>query len=529
MTDAVPHDSALPDLSIDRLDEYLTVIQRGDVSEQQRLLRENPFLASWDDCFQRLNDFSTLVSDIAPPINADHQTIQFGQYELRGELGRGGMGVVYQAYQAVLDRHVALKMLTGSAISTPEQRRRFVQEARLTARIRHPHIVSIYEVGELGEQPFYTMELIEGENLASKLASGPLTGRDAVDLMLLIANSVEYLHQQGVLHRDLKPSNILLNVSGEPCLVDFGLSRAMNEFHDPTVTGTILGTPSYMPPEQAAGRVREIDVRSDVYSLGAILYEMLCGRPPFKAGSALETVLLVLERDPLPLRTWNRTVPRDLEHICLRCLEKSPDRRYPSALEFAADLERFQRGERPSDQSHSLWVKASRLTRRFPSAAYRLLGLLPTLLIVLLRCAVEPAVWGFYQPIVAGLSAWAILSLFWEWCASEAAARRWVPFAFVITDIVMLSVILHFAQASDGPFVAAYVLGVLMAGLSLDRRLVWVAGVSSAVGYSCLVLSSGPLIYWHIPTIVTILLICCTAVTDYQVRRLSVLIRPRIT
>lgn len=528
MTNAEPQASDLPEGFPDRLDDYLTVIQHGDVAAQQKLTTEFPALAGWTESFQRLNDFAALVADVAAPREPGHDIIQFGQYELRGELGRGGMGVVYHAYQATLERHVALKMLTGSTFSTIEQRRRFVQEARLIARIRHPHIVSVHEVGELGGQPFYTMDLIAGDNLASRLAEGPLAAGDAIRLMIRIAYAVEYLHQQGVLHRDLKPSNILLDASDEPCVVDFGLSRAMDEFQDPTVTGTVLGTPSYMPPEQAAGRVREIGVRSDVYSLGAILYEMLCGRPPFVANSALDTVLQVLERDPLPLRHWNRSVPRDVEHICLRCLEKSPDRRYSSAQEFAADLERFQRGERPADQSHSLWVKASRLTRRYPSAAYRLLGLLPTLLIVLLRCAVEPTVWGFYQPIVASLSAWAILSLCWEFCASEEAACRWVPFAFVITDIVMLSVILHFAQASDGPFVAAYVLGVLMAGLSLDRRLVWVAGVSSVIGYSSLVVSSGPLIYWHIPTIVAILLMCCTAVTDYQVRRISVWIRPRM-
>jgi serine/threonine protein kinase len=527
MTSSELHDDGTPIGFPDRLDELLTVIQQGNVAEIQRLTNEDPALITWKDCFRELNDFADLVSNVAAPGNIGGETIQFGQYELRGELGRGGVGVVYHAYQKALDRHVALKMLTGSAFSTSEQRRRFVQEARLIARIRHPHIVSVHDVGELGGQPFYTMELIEGESLASKLGRGRMEVRQAIDLMLPITQAVEYLHQQGVLHRDLKPSNILLDVAGEPCLVDFGLSRAMDEFHDPTVTGTILGTPSYMPPEQAAGRVREIDVRSDVYSLGAILYEMICGRPPFVANSALDTVLQVLERDPLPLRHWNRSVPRDVEHICLRCLEKSPDLRYLSAREFATDLERCQRGERPAAQLHTLSVKVSRLTRRYPSATYRLLGLLPTLLIVLLRCAAEPIFWGFYLPTLVGLCAWAILSFSWECCARQTAAQRWAPFAFVITDIVILTAILHFVQAADGPFIAAYVLLVLMAGLSLDRRLVWTSGISSVVGYFFLVMWSGPLLYWHIPIIVAILLMCCTAVTDYQVHRLSVLIRPR--
>jgi serine/threonine protein kinase len=528
MANAAPHDSVPPEEFPDLLNDYLTVIQNGDVAEQQRLSQENPTLVAWTNCFQRLNAFAALVSDVTSPRELDREFIQFGQYELRGELGRGGMGVVYHAYQATLDRHVALKMLTGSVFFTAEQRRRFVQEARLIARIRHPHIVGIHEVGELGGQPFYTMELIAGESLASKLASGPLTVSHSIGLMIQIACAIEYLHQQGVLHRDIKPSNILLDKSVEPCVVDFGLSRAMDEYHDPTVTGTILGTPSYMSPEQAAGRVREIDVRSDVYSLGAVLYEMLCGRPPFVAGSALDTVLQVLEREPLPLRHWNRLIPKDLEHICLRCLEKSPDRRYASVHEFVADLECIQRGERPNDQAHSLWVKASRWTRRYPSATYRLLGLIPTLLIILMRCAAEPTFWGFYQPIVICLSAWTLLSLIWEFCASQATAHRRLPFAFVVTDVVMLTAILHFVQGADGPFVAAYVLVVLMAGLLLDRRLVWVAGLSSVIGYACLVFSSGPLKYLHVPPIVATLLICCTVATDYQVRRLSVWIRPRM-
>ena len=189
------------------------------------------------------------------------QTIQFGKYELRGELGRGGMGVVFQAYQPDLDRTVALKMLTGSTFATVDQRRRFSQEARLASRIRHPHIVTIHEVGEFGGQPYFTMDFITGTSLSAQLRNGPLPIDKAVYFLILIAKAVEHLHSHGIVHRDLKPSNVLLDQAGQPCLVDFGLARAVDEFHDPTVTGTILGTPSYMSPEQAAGRVREVTER----------------------------------------------------------------------------------------------------------------------------------------------------------------------------------------------------------------------------------------------------------------------------
>lgn len=509
------------------LDAYLTAIQHGDAAEQQRLLAQDPQLASWTACFQQLDDFADSIIGFVSPASATTPSIRFGDYELRGELGRGGMGVVYRAYQSSLDRTVALKLLTGSPFATPDQRRRFVQEARLAAKIRHPQIVTIHEVGELAGQPFFTMDLIQGTNLAAQLRQGPLPVDHAVRLMIIIAGAVDYLHQHGVLHRDLKPSNILLDPAGQPCLVDFGLARAVDEIHDPTVTGTVMGTPSYMPPEQAAGRVREIDERSDVYSLGTILYEMLCGQPPFVADSPFDTVLAVLEREPLPVRQWNKAVPKDVERICLRCLEKSPDRRYASARELAEDLERWTRGERPAFPSRSPVFQLSRTVRRHPAAAYRLLGLLPTIVIILLRCLFVPDGWNFYLPMLAGLSAWTALSLAWERLSLQPGGQVWAAYAFLTTDIVMLTGVLHVLRAADVPHVAAYVLIVLMAGLSLNRRLIWVAGIGTVLGYLLLVARSEVAPAWHVPVIVVILLSCCTAVTDYQVRRLSMWIRPQ--
>jgi eukaryotic-like serine/threonine-protein kinase len=516
---------------ISLLDAFLTAIQRGDVTEQRRLLNLAPELSSWANDLQDIDAFATILADplaIRTQTSDAHESIRFGKYELRGELGRGGMGVVFRAYHSELDRMVALKMLTGSSFTSPEQRCRFAQEARLASRIRHPHIVSIHDIGDFGGQPYFTMDIVTGTSVASCLRQGPIPTEQAVHWMIMIAKAVDHLHANGIIHRDLKPSNVLLDECGEPCLVDFGLARALDEFHDPTVTGTILGTPSYMSPEQAAGRIREVSTRSDVYSLGAIFYEMLCGRPPFKADSAFDTVLQVMEREPLPLRHWNRAVPKRLEQICLRCLEKSPGKRYPSALEFAHDLERWVCGERSPYESLSPITRFSRTFRRYPHAAYRLLALLPTLLIVALRCLATPnvsTVSDYYTPIIAELSLWIGLSLVWEWLASKPGEQRWTRYAFLWTDIIFMTSILQARKKADISHVTAYALVLILSGLSLNRSQIWTAGMGCVAGYLCLLYHAEDFESWIVPILVVVLLTCCAIVTDYQACRLSIWIR----
>ena len=535
MTNSASQEDAPNEEWFSLLDAYLTAIQRGDVTEQRRLLNLEPGLASWADDLQEIDAFAKILSDPLASCTRTPETsesIRFGKYELRGELGRGGMGVVFRAYHPELDRTVALKMLTGSAFTSPDQRRRFAQEARLASRIRHPHIVSIHDVGDFAGQPYFTMDIVTGASVASHLRNGPISTEQAVHWMIMIAKAVDHLHANGIIHRDLKPSNVLLDECDEPCLVDFGLARALDEFHDPTVTGTILGTPSYMSPEQAAGRIREVTIRSDVYSLGAILYEMLCGRPPFKADSAFDTVLQVMEREPLPLRHWNHTVPKRLEQICLRCLEKSPQKRYPSALELAQDLERWITGESSPYESLSPITHLSRTFRRYPDAAYRLLALVPTLLIVILRCLSTPnvsSISDYYKPIIVELSLWIGLSLVWEWQATKPGSQRWTPFAFLLTDIIFMTSVLQARKKADISHVTAYVLVLILSGLSLNRSQIWTAGLGCIAGYLCLVYYAEDFESWIVPILMVVLLMCCTIVTDYQARRLSIWIRSKET
>lgn len=268
-----------------------------------------------------------------------------GDYELIEEIGRGGMGVVYRATQKSLGRTVALKMLLRRDLASRADLARFRSEAEAAARLDHPGIVSIFDVGECDGLPFYSMRFIEGTTLARQLAAGPLPPREAATLLAKVADAVQAAHDRGVLHRDLKPSNILIDATGRPHVSDFGLAKRLEDDQSVTHTGAILGTPCYMSPEQAAGSRGDVGPTSDVWSLGAILYQMLTGRPPFQASSPMDTLLAVLETDPPAPRTVAAGVDRDLEMIALKSLQKPQELRYASAGGLAADLRAFLAGE----------------------------------------------------------------------------------------------------------------------------------------------------------------------------------------
>jgi serine/threonine-protein kinase len=263
-------------------------------------------------------------------------------YETQGKLGRGGMGVVYKAWHLRLNRPVALKMALTQA--RPEDLVRFLTEAEAVVQLQHPHIVPIYDVGRHAGQPYLTMELAEG-SLAQQLGGTPQPARAAAQVLETLARAAHAAHQRGIIHRDLKPANVLVTSDGTLKITDFGLAKRLEGGAGLTQTGEIVGTPSYMAPEQAQGKAQEIGPPTDVYALGAILYELLTGRPPFLAETPVDTVLQALTDDPVPPRRLQPKVPRDLETICLKCLEKEPRRRYASAEDLAGDLRRWLDGQ----------------------------------------------------------------------------------------------------------------------------------------------------------------------------------------
>jgi serine/threonine-protein kinase len=422
----------------DRLDEvlaaYLREVKEGNHSSGRRILSAHPdlaeeitaFLEDWDQ-FDRL---AAPIRLVVPPRMPDESQTRIGHYDLLEVLGHGGMGVIYRARDRKLNRIVALKMLRVGASASEGELLRFRAEAEAVADLDHPHIVPIFDVGEHKGQPFFSMRLMEGGSLASRIndfalgwpglrcseapvrsTSTPATHKPTpaqiksqqskiVNLLVIVARAVHFAHEHGILHRDLKPANIMLDGEDRPYVSDFGLAKRVEgserTVHEDslTVTGAVVGTPSYMAPEQALGQKGVVTTAADVYSLGAILYELLTGQPPFQESTPLATLRQITEQEPVSPRAVSPSVDRDLETICLKCLDKDPARRYPSAAALAEDLQRFQGGE--PIQARPLG-RFERLTR-----------------------------WCRRQPVLAGLAAALVLSLVvglglvtWQWQRAE--------------------------------------------------------------------------------------------------------------
>ncbi len=360
-------------------------------------------------------------------------------YQLLEVIGRGGMGIVYRALQLSLGRIVAIKMIQEHRQLGLEHRLRFIAEAEATARLEHPGIVPVFEVSEFQGHPFFSMQYVRGETLAERLKQGPLPQRTAARIMVEVCRAIDYAHQQGVLHRDLKPSNIMLDLQDQVRVTDFGLAKLANSSdHQLTRSGAVLGTPSYMSPEQATGRSSLLGPRSDVYSLGTVLYHLLTGRPPFVADSPMQLALQVLEHDPPRPRLLEPSIDRDLEMIVQRSIQKPPDLRYNSAGEMADDLESFLRDEPVLARSGKLGQVVARWFRETHHAAvlenWGLLWMWHSLVLLLVSLATEAMHWSgvtsrvSYSALwVFGLGAWA--AVFW------ALRRRMGPVTFVERQI----------------------------------------------------------------------------------------------
>jgi eukaryotic-like serine/threonine-protein kinase len=358
------------DRVLDLLVEWEEHRQRGKTLTPEELCPDDPDL--WDALRQRIGKRQRLRGLLAEP----DETLDAGApppvrplprvdgYEILDVLGSGGMGVVYKARQVALDRPVALKMVLAGAGAGPDERGRFKDEAEAVARLQHPNIVQIYEVGEQDGCPYLALEFVSGGTLSQQLGGAPLPPRRAAQLLRELAAAVHHAHRRGVLHRDLKPANVLLTPEGTPKIADFGLAKRLDAEGGRTETGAVLGSPSYMAPEQADGRTRAVTTATDVYALGAILYELLTGRPPFLGASLLDTLDQVRTHDPVPPRELQPAVPRDLETVCLKCLEKEPGRRYESAEALAHDLQCFLDGDPVSARGVTLLGQVARAVGR---------------------------------------------------------------------------------------------------------------------------------------------------------------------
>lgn len=329
------------------------VMERTEFEKHPELIRQfDEFLADQKQFTRLTETLGFPPASHSPPLRSTNTAMSnqiVGEHDILEEIARGGMGVIFRARHKKLGRIVAIKMMLSGAFASQEEQIRFQSEAQAAANLHHANIVAVYEVGQHDNHAYFSMEYVDGQSLDTLTDENPSSPQHAAKLMAIIADAVHYAHEKGVLHRDLKPSNILIDENQQPKITDFGLAKRLEDEADGkgkmTLTGSILGTPSFMSPEQAMGSHELVDRTSDVFSLGATLYFMLTGKAPFSGATPLDTIQSVVGQPPIALRRINSQIPKDLETVCLKCLEKAPESRYSTARELADELRRFSRGQ----------------------------------------------------------------------------------------------------------------------------------------------------------------------------------------
>ena len=452
---------------------------------------------------------------------------RFGHYELLEEISRGGMGVVYRARELQLNRIVALKMILAGELACQEEVQRFRTEAEAAAQLEHPGIVPIHEIGSVGGQHFYTMSYVEGAGLDQFKDRGIGDPTRAAWIVSQVAGAVDYAHVHGIVHRDLKPSNVLLDEESFPRITDFGLAKRTDESGDLTRTGQILGTPGYMAPEQAAGESKAIGAAADIYALGGLLYFLLTGRPPFQAANVLDTLVQSLESEPTLPRQLNPVVPKPLEQVCMRCLERDPTDRYATAGEVAKDLDRFLQGQPVDARPPTTAERIRRFARREP-VLFVHLGALSLLMVVAqiryLTAGVDPSL---HTKVIGLLAIWMGISIVLHLFSRGATAERVAGTALLCVDAAMITALLVLMcepGSPPGPLLIGYPLIIVGGAMFFHVSRVVIVTIAAIISYVALLIAEPyliPPVHYHICFLIMLLAISASLV--HHVRRVRTL------
>jgi serine/threonine-protein kinase len=441
-------------------------------------------------------DLATLPPEAAAQLAAHplplHERPSVMGFKILDEIGRGGMGVVYKAEQIGLNRLVALKMILAGGHAGESELARFQTEAQAIARLHHTNIVQVYEIGSHDGMPFLALELCDGGSLEKKVQKQPLSVREAVQLVQVLALAMHHAHEHNVIHRDLKPANILLAEDGTPKITDFGLAKKLDDSGLTQPGQATMGTPSYMAPEQAGGKLNAIGPGVDIYALGAILYELLTGRPPFKAATPLDTMLQVISEEPVSPRRLQPRLPRSLEAVCLKCLHKDRSQRYESAQALADDLGRYLRGESVLARPPSLGARLFRWASDRLAFVVTLFGLLVFVLnyLVVGSAALEA---GLYY-VLGVVAAWIAGAFCFQALVRNRRWRTPATYCWAALDVLMLTALLLGISSPNSGLVVGYLLLIAASGLRGRSALVWLVTCLSMAGF--LSLQMAALLHW---------------------------------